>query len=361
MNDQPSRQNASLKRKGSQEPDGSLSVLATRRLGTDADEVAIASSILHDGGLVAFPTETVYGLGADAANAQAVARLYAAKGRPQFNPLIAHVADLDQAQRLGVFNPRARLLASTFWPGPLTLVVPAAADCPVCELARAGHDTIAIRVPVHPVARAFIVAFGGAIVAPSANRSGRVSPTQASHVLADMDGRINAVIDGGAAMVGVESTILACLDDHIRLLRPGGIAREEIESLLGMPVNMPLDVMTGEDAPLAPGMLASHYAPRAKVRLDAREVYEGEAWLGFGASTPVDLAKAVAVRNLSESGDLAEAAARLFSDLRELDESGAATIAVAPIPNHGLGEAIIDRLRRAAAPRPRPALYDQSQ
>lgn len=337
----------------------------TRRLGTGADDLATAASILRAGGLVAFPTETVYGLGADAANAHGVAALYAAKGRPRFNPLIAHVADLDAAQRLGVFDTRANVLAEAFWPGPLTLVVRAAAECPVCALALAGHETIAIRVPAHPVALALIAAFGGAIVAPSANRSGQLSPTLAAHVLGDLDGRIDAVMDGGAAMVGVESTILACLDNQIRLLRPGGIARGAIEAVLGLPIGEANAMDAREGTPLAPGLLASHYAPRAAVRLHAREVHAGEAWLGFGADQPVDLENAVAMRNLSASGDLAEAAARLFGDLRALDESGAATIAVAPIPDHGLGEAINDRLRRGAAPRPksgsRPGPEDQSQ
>jgi L-threonylcarbamoyladenylate synthase len=377
MNNPTSRQNEAPLQNGAQhQDDGTRAVVKTRRLDSSADDIAVAASILRAGGLVAFPTETVYGLGADAANAHAVAGIYTAKGRPRFNPLIAHVADFTAAERLGIFDARAKLLAQAFWPGPLTLVVRAAPDCDVCELARAGQDTIAIRVPTHPVALAFIKAFGGAIVAPSANISGGVSPTQAAHVLADLDQRIEAVIDGGNTDVGVESTILACLDDEVRMLRPGGVPREAIEAVLRVHLSAPLPSDEAEITPLSaglmspglmsagllsPGLLASHYAPRAAVRLNAHDVRQGEAWLGFGTYEPIGFANAIASRNLSASGDLAEAATHLFGDLRYLDKSGATTIAVAPIPNFGLGEALIDRLSRAAAPRAPLNLDVQSQ
>jgi L-threonylcarbamoyladenylate synthase len=311
-------------------------------------EVDRAAALIAAGGLVAFPTETVYGLGADATDPRAVAALYAAKERPAFNPLIAHVASLSEARALALFGADAERLAAAFWPGPLTIVVPAAEDCPVCDLARAGLSTIALRAPDHPVAQALITAAGRPIVAPSANRSGRVSPTSADHVLADLDGRIDAVIDGGSTRVGVESTIIACLGGEVRLLRPGGAPRETIEAVLGKRL-----AGDAEDAarPLAPGALASHYAPRARVRLDATDIRPGEAALAFGEAL-ADPAGAAAHETLSATGDLVEAAARLFACLRKLDASGAATIAVAPIPAHGLGEAIRDRLARAAAPRP---------
>lgn len=318
---------------------------ATERLGPG--DAAHAGAVLRAGGLVAFPTETVYGLGGDATNPQAVAAIYAAKDRPRFNPLISHVADSAAARRIGVFDRRAELLADRFWPGPLTLVVPAAADCPVCDLARAGLDTVALRVPAHPLAHALLEAAGCPVAAPSANRSGRVSPTTAEHVLGDLDGRISAVLDGGPTRVGIESTIVACLADGVRLLRPGGVPKEDIEQALGEPVV--IEAHDG-DAPLAPGMLASHYAPDARVRLNATEVRAGEAWLGFGPLTPGG-APPVASENLSASGDLAEAAAHLFAALRHLDAARPDGIAVAPVPGHGLGEAINDRLQRAAAPR----------
>jgi L-threonylcarbamoyladenylate synthase len=312
-------------------------------------EVDRAAALIATGGLVAFPTETVYGLGADATDPRAVAALYAAKERPAFNPLIAHVASLAEARALATFDADAERLAAAFWPGPLTIVVPAAEDCPVCDLARAGLSTIALRAPDHSVAQALIAAAGRPIVAPSANRSGRVSPTGADHVLADLDGRIDAVIDGGPTRVGVESTIVACLDGEVRLLRPGGAPREAIEAVLGRR----LAGGAAEDAaqPLAPGALASHYAPRARIRLDATDIRPGEAVLGFGEAL-AEPGGAAAHETLSATGDLVEAAARLFACLRKLDAAGAATIAVAPIPAHGLGEAIRDRLSRAAAPRP---------
>ena len=238
----------------------------TRVLKADSAAIEAAAACLAAGGLVAFPTETVYGLGADACNGEAVARLYAAKGRPAFNPLIAHVADVAAARRLGRFDADAERLAAAFWPGPLTLVLPRRPDCPVAELALAGLDSVAVRVPAHPMAQALLAAFGGPIVAPSANRSGHVSPTSAAHVLADLRGRIDMVLDGGPCPVGVESTIVACLGEPT-LLRPGGVAREEIERVLGRA----LALRRRRRAPLAPGMLASHYAPKARLRLEARK------------------------------------------------------------------------------------------
>ena len=245
--------------------------LMTRVLSADAAATADAVRCLAAGGLVAFPTETVYGLGADATNGQAVARLYEAKGRPAFNPLIAHVVDLEAAQALARFNADAARLAERFWPGPLTLVLPKAAGCPVAELATAGLDSIAVRVPNHAVAQKILGGFGKPVVAPSANRSGHVSPTTAAHVLADLRGRIDLIVDGGSTPVGVESTIVACLDEPA-LLRPGGVPREAIERALGRPLaHPPAGVAAADDAPLAPGMLASHYAPRTPLRLDASE------------------------------------------------------------------------------------------
>jgi L-threonylcarbamoyladenylate synthase len=324
---------------------------ATRVLKPAAETIAAAARCLAAGGLVAFPTETVYGLGADAANGEAVARLYDAKGRPAFNPLISHVADAAAARRLGCFDPAAARLADAFWPGPLTLVLPRAPDCSVAEFATAGLDTIAVRVPDHPVARDLLAAFGRPIVAPSANRSGHLSPTTAQHVLADLRGRIDLIVDGGPTSVGVESTIIACLGEPL-LLRPGGVPRAEIERVLGHPLaEGPASVYEEGDAPLAPGQLASHYAPATALRLDARDVNAGEALLAFGPALPMGAQHAVLVLNLSSRGDLIEAAANLFSHLRALDRAGASAIAVMPVPHQGLGEAINDRLQRAAAPR----------
>jgi len=323
--------------------------LATRIVRPDRDAIAAAGRCLAAGGLVAFPTETVYGLGADATNGEAVARLYAAKGRPAFNPLIAHVPDLAAARVLAHFNDEADRLATAFWPGPLTLVLPKRADCPVSELATAGLDTIALRVPGHPVARQILATFGRAVVAPSANISGHVSPTDAAHVMADLQGRIDLVIDGGPAAVGLESTIVACIEQPT-LLRPGGLAREAIERILGRPLQvLETPKPSDDEAPLAPGMLNSHYAPRAAIRLNATDLRAGEALLAFGITLPAGRDRKTL--NLSERGDLVEAAANLFSHLRALDASGAKTIAVMPIPHQGLGEAINDRLQRAAAPR----------
>jgi len=322
--------------------------IATRVIAAGPEAAAEAARCLGSGGLVAFPTETVYGLGADAANGAAIARLYLAKGRPAFNPLIAHVADRAAARRLARFDAAAERLAAAFWPGPLTLVLPKADACPVAELATAGLDSIAVRVPALPVAQAILRAFGRPVVAPSANRSGHVSPTTAAHVLADLGGRIDLIVDGGPAPVGLESTIVACLGEPA-LLRPGGLAREAIEAALGRPLAAP--PADAPEAPAAPGMLASHYAPAAKLRLDARAVRPGEALLAFGPDLPPGAGKAAAVLNLSARGDLIEAAANLFAHLRALDRPGIAGIAVMPIPHEGLGEAINDRLARATAPR----------
>lgn len=321
----------------------------TRLLAADPAGIAEAARLLAAGGLVALPTETVYGLACDATDPHAVARLYAAKGRPSFNPLIAHVPDLDAARRIGRFDARAERLAAHFWPGPLTLVVPAVEGA-VCDLARAGLPTLAIRVPAHPAARAVIAASGRPIAAPSANRSGHVSPTSAAHVLADLRGRIDLVLDAGPCPVGIESTILDSSGPEVTLLRPGGLAREAIEAVLGSPLarRAPL---AAEKAPLAPGMLASHYAPAVPVRLEATQVAPGEALLTFAGARPPGSENAAAVLDLSAGGDLVEAAARLFAHLRALDGSGATGIAVVPLPRHGLGEGIRDRLARAAAPR----------
>jgi L-threonylcarbamoyladenylate synthase len=322
--------------------------LKTQILAAGEAATAAAARCLAEGGLVGFPTETVYGLGADATNAEAVARLYQAKGRPSFNPLIAHVSELAAARQIGQFDAQATALAEAFWPGPLTLVLPKTADCTVADLATAGLDTVAIRIPAHGVARDILGAFGGPVVAPSANLSGHVSPTTAAHVQGDLAGRIDLIIDGGAVAVGVESTIVGCFETPM-LLRPGGLPREAIERVLGRALTgVPEHAGAETDAPLAPGMLASHYAPRTPVRLNAERVEANEALLAFGPGIVAESNHAKAVMNLSARGDLNEAAANLFGYLRTLDTSGAHTIAVMPVPHHGLGEAINDRLRRAA-------------
>lgn len=314
----------------------------TGLLDPDAAGLAQASAILRAGGLVAFPTETVYGLGGDAGNDTAVARIFQAKGRPSFNPLIVHVPDLVAARRIATVDARAERVASAFWPGPLTLVLPLRPDAGLSALVTAGLDSVAVRVPAHPVAQALLRAFGRPVAAPSANPSGRVSPTRAAHVLAGLSGRIDAVVDGGACGVGVESTILGLVGDAI-LLRPGGIPVEALEDCLGQT----LACGGNAERPNAPGQLLSHYAPSAAVRLHAADAGPDEFWLGFGPSAgKADL-------NLSPSGDLVEAAANLFHFLREADALAAGRcIAVSPIPERGLGRAINDRLRRAAAPRP---------
>jgi L-threonylcarbamoyladenylate synthase len=320
----------------------------TRRLGPDAAGIAEAARLLRSGRLVAIPTETVYGLAADATDDRAVAAIYAAKERPRFNPLIAHLPESAPALALGVADARARALAAALWPGPLTLVLRAAPGCPVALLARAGLDTVALRVPAHPLARAVLAATGRPVAAPSANVSGRVSPTTAEHVLAELDGRIDAVLDGGPCAVGVESSVLDLSRPDAVLLRPGGATREAIEAVIG-----PVTLAEGAaEAPRGPGMLASHYAPVLPVRLEVTKPRPDEALLAFGPA-PVGAALAF---NLSESGDLAEAAARLFAGLRFLDAEsrrrGLARIAAMPVPRAGLGLAINDRLARAAAPRP---------
>lgn len=319
----------------------------TQLLRPDDAGIAAAAAMLREGKLVGLPTETVYGLAADATSGTAVAGIYAAKERPSFNPLIAHLPDLAAAQAQGLFDANALALARAFWPGPLTLVVPVSPGCTVSDLARAGLDTIGLRVPAHPVAQAVLRLAERPIAAPSANRSGRISATSAEHVVAELDGKIDAVLDGGPTKVGVESTIVACLDGAPRLLRPGGVPRVAIEGVIGRSL-----VLAGESgvAPISPGLLASHYAPAAGVRLNAMGPRPGEAWLGFGPEPEGAKAAAISM-NLSPSGDLAEAASHLFGSLRELDAADPQSIAVAPIPMEGLGEAINDRLKRAAAPR----------
>jgi L-threonylcarbamoyladenylate synthase len=320
----------------------------TRIASADAESVAAAAACLRAGGLVATPTETVYGLAADATSEAAVAAIFAAKGRPVFNPLIAHFADRRSAEREAIFDDHAKKLARAFWPGPLTLVAPVSATCRISLLARAGLDTLALRAPDHWVARALIEAAGVPLAAPSANRSGRVSPTRAEHVAADLDGRIDWILDAGPTPLGLESTILACLGGTPRLLRPGAIARERIEAELGVAIADDAASDAG-GAAVAPGLLKSHYAPRAALRLAAKEATAEEAALDFGGVLAASPARARL--DLSPARDLDEAAANLFAHLRALDATGAPAIAVAPIPESGLGAAINDRLRRAAAPR----------
>lgn len=307
-----------------------------------------AAALLAAGELVAFPTETVYGLGADARRDRAVARIFAAKDRPAFNPLIVHVPDLASAERLAEFDAQSRALAGAFWPGPLTLVLPRRADAEISDLAAAGLPTVAVRAPAHPLAQRLLAAFGGPLAAPSANPSGRVSPTTAGHVRDGLGGRIAAVLDGGACPVGVESTILGFEEGSPVLLRPGGLPAEALEAALGRPLAAP----RAGGGVAAPGQLASHYAPGVALRLDAEAPGPDEAWLGFGP-----LATRQPSIDLSPSRDLTEAAANLFAHLRALDAlaaaGGVAGVAVARIPETGLGRAINDRLRRAAAPRPR--------
>jgi L-threonylcarbamoyladenylate synthase len=323
--------------------------MMARVMKADAAGVREAADGLSAGALVAFPTETVYGLGADAENAEAVARLYAAKGRPSFNPLIAHVAEVVSARKLARLDAVAERLAAAFWPGALTIVAPQAIGCRVSALATAGLDTIAVRIPDHPVARAILTTVARPVVAPSANRSGHVSPTRADHVLADLADQIDLVVDGGPSGVGVESTIVACLGACPMLLRPGGIPRTAIEHVLDARLEEPRAVRA--DAPLAPGLFASHYAPRARLRLEARAVKPGEALLAFGPGSLPGASEAKRVLNLSVRGDLIEAAANLFACLRTLDAAGTGTIAVMSVPREGLGEAINDRLKRGAGPR----------
>lgn len=314
----------------------------TRVLAADAEGCRAAGEALRAGELVAFPTETVYGLGGNARDGKAVAGIFAAKGRPSFNPLIVHVVDLAAAEEFAEFSDAARALAARFWPGPLTLVLPRRAAAGVSELVSAGLPSIAIRVPGHPVAQAVLAAAGVPVAAPSANPSGRVSPTTASHVRAGLDGRVAMIVDGGPCRVGVESTVLDMTGAHPAILRPGGVTPEDVASVLGIAVGFAPPPAAGPL--LSPGMMASHYAPAAPVRLEATDLASGEALLGFGKVAGATL-------NLSPAGDLGEAAANLFAMLRRLDEGGYRAIAVSPIPDRGLGLAINDRLRRAAAPR----------
>ncbi len=304
------------------------------------NDITRAAERLRAGGLVVFPTETVYGVGCDATNARAVARLFEAKGRPHFNPLITHVLGLPQAEEHAHLHPNALRLASAFWPGPLTLVARRRAESSIAELACAGLSTVALRAPAHPMARALIEAFAGPIAAPSANRSGHVSATTAQHAADDLGDRVDLVLDGGASPLGLESTIIG-VDDagQAALLRHGAIAKQDIEAVIG-----PLAGRAASGV-AAPGMLESHYAPRAHLRLDAHDTRPGEAYLAFGREAPPG------GLTLSARGDLVEAAANLYAHLRALDASGVEVIAVAPIPSSGLGEAIRDRLWRAAAPR----------
>jgi L-threonylcarbamoyladenylate synthase len=306
-----------------------------------------AAVLLAAGGIAAIPTETVYGLAADVSNGQAVARIFEAKRRPRFNPLIAHVADIAMAERLAVFDPISMKLAKAFWPGPLTLVVPRRPHAPVHDLVTAGLDTIALRMP-RGFGNRLIARLGRPLAAPSANSSGRISATTAEAVQADLGDRIDLIVDGGATPVGVESTIVKVDGDRVFLLRPGGIPADEIARVVSLEVTRGAGHGEGVQAP---GQLASHYAPHARVRLGAIDVQAGEALLAFGTRRAAHADRAVAMLNLSEQGDLRAAATNLFAFLSRLDQSGAEAIAVEPIPEHGLGEAINDRLRRAAAPR----------
>jgi len=319
----------------------------TECVAADEESIARAAALLRAGKLVAFPTETVYGLGADATNDRAVASIFETKGRPTFNPLIVHVPGRDEAASHARFTPEADALARAFWPGGLTLVLPRRASTPASLLVSAGLDTVALRAPAHPVARALLLATGRPVAAPSANASGEVSPTRAAHVMASLGGReaLALVLDGGPCPLGIESTVVGFPESGApTLLRPGAVAREEIERVLGRKL-AEADAASGEAGRSSPGQLQSHYAPRSPLRLDAVAAREGELLLGFGPSAEASV-------NLSPSGDLAEAAANLFAMLRSLDaRANGRTIAVMPIPERGLGEAINDRLRRAAAPR----------
>ena len=324
----------------------------TEVLPADGAGIARAAALLRSGRLVAFGTETVYGLGADATDERAVAAIFAAKARPSFNPLISHYPDAESAFAHVAASPLAWRLAEAFWPGPLTLVLPRGKNCPVALLTSAGLDALAVRVPAHPVALALLRAVGVPLAAPSANRSGRASSTTVEHVLQELDDRIDAVLDSGASPVGVESTVLDLTGETPMLLRPGGTTTEAIEDLIG-PVaeGISSGCLGGEAGLRSPGLLASHYAPGLPLRLDAVAVGAEEGLLAFGHP----LAGARITYNLSVTGDVSEAAARLFAGLRWLDAEGArmglSGIAAMPVPETGLGRAIVDRLRRAAAPR----------
>jgi L-threonylcarbamoyladenylate synthase len=316
----------------------------TPLLPADPAGIAAAVRLLRAGGLVGFPTETVYGLGADARNPGAVAAIYAAKGRPTDNPLIVHLADAAAARALAAFDPLADRLADAFWPGPLTLVLPLGPDAGLAPAVTAGRPTVALRVPSHPAALRLLGAFGGPLAGPSANPSGKLSPTRAADVLAGLGGRIAAVLDGRDCAIGLESTIVATADGRLRLLRPGALAADPLARAAGVPVEDATRL--AGTAPEAPGQMAAHYAPEAALRLDVAAPRPGEVWIGFGPGM------ADADLTLSAAGDLAEAAATLFATLRAADRLAAArggAIAVAPVPGRGLGAAINDRLRRAAA------------
>ncbi|MGB7205966.1 MAG: L-threonylcarbamoyladenylate synthase [Anderseniella sp.] len=307
-------------------------------------DIEAAATALREGKLVAFATETVYGLGADATNGKAVASVFEAKGRPSFNPLIVHVVSVAEVEKLGVLNDHARKLASALWPGPLTLVLPRTPDCPISRLASAGLKSIAIRVPGHHQAQQLLQLAGKPIAAPSANISGQISPTTAAHVTAGLGDSIWGVLDGGPCEIGLESTIVSCLSDEPIILRPGGITEQQLSDVLGQKITTQHG---STNDPISPGQLESHYAPNAQVRLNVKEPEPGEAYLAFGKKEP----EAFIIRNLSPQKDLREAAANLFAMLHTLDMLGAESIAVAPIPDEGLGIAINDRLKRAAAPR----------
>jgi L-threonylcarbamoyladenylate synthase len=319
-----------------------------RKLDPGLGGVEAACALLARGELVALPTETVYGLAADATNPAAVAAIFAAKGRPAHNPLIIHVADLAAAEALGRFDNLSRALANAFWPGPLTLVLDIVPDCSIVDLARPGGQTLAVRVPAHALFQAVLKHLGRPLAAPSANPSGGLSPTTADHVQSGLEGKIAAVLDGGPCPVGLESTVVQVKDGIAHILRPGGLTRDRIEAVAGPIGPEPLDVLAKHLS--SPGQLLSHYAPRAQVRLNAAQMRPGEALLAFGPDVPQKLGP---VLNLSFKADVTEAAARLFDYLKRLDETGVATIAVMPIPDQGLGEAINDRLKRAAADRGR--------
>ncbi|MCL4117377.1 UNVERIFIED_CONTAM: hypothetical protein GTU68_058688 [Idotea baltica] len=318
--------------------------LDTKRLIANDENIRTTAQVLHDGGIVAFPTETVYGLGADACNSTAVAKVFAAKGRPSFNPLIIHVSCIEDVERYAQFGDAAKTIAAQFWPGPLSMVLPLLPNSPLSDLVTAGLDTVAVRIPQHPVGHALIDVFGGAIAAPSANPSGRVSPTKAQHVYDGLNGKIDAILDGGDCQVGLESTIIMPMDNgRVALLRAGGISVEAIEAL----IHQPLLRQEQPEVPQSPGQLLSHYAPDTDLKMNVAQPIENHAHLGFG-DVECDL-------NLSPSGDLIEAAANLFAMLRDIDDiakrNNQRAISVAPIPDNGLGLAINDRLKRAAAPR----------
>ena len=313
---------------------------------TSTQAISQAAKILRLGGLVSFPTETVYGLGADATNSFAVAKIYAAKGRPNFNPLIAHISDISRAMREANLSDMALKLAEKFWPGPLTIVAPVSKECSVCDLARAGLPSIALRVPSHPIAQSLITALGQPIAAPSANRSGHVSPVTAAHVATDLLQKLDIILDGGRAHTGIESTIISCCEEQPTLLRAGAISRESIEETLGSKLSDPIN-----NKLIAPGMMLSHYAPMAQLRLNAQHISKDEVGMDFGGQLLNVSSTHRIVHDLSPSGDLTEAAANLFSFLREIDDMQYAKVAVAPIPQYDLGEAINDRLSRASQPK----------